>query len=495
MPPTNLLDKLITATGLLSLTTVAATDDANLGYLHMPFKRFYAESREDFSRKFLSKSSALQEKVTFDGTIALQKEETFYAAEVEIGTPSQKVVVLMDTGSSDLWVVGADTISCPIVGGSLSCVEDGTFSIKNSSTFHSNDTLFYIEYADTDFAAGTWGRDVVSVGNLVASGLSFGVANTTNSTVGIFGIGLEGLENSNSPIDDYHEYMNFPEFLKSEGAIKHVGYSLFLNESISSSGSILFGAVDHSKYSGPLYKLPLINTLADEGFKKPIEFDITLQGLSLNSGNKKTNLTTTQIPALLDSGTTDFVVPPELFAVILDELGGLYMDETDISIVSCPTENSKMDLVFDFGGFELSLDLNNFIFYDQEQNVCVLSISDSDSENIILGDAFLTGVYVVYDLENLGVALANADYSSKPPQIEIMKGSIPNATMATGYSNTWSQYAITATESAGLPWESSDMDSTTTEKSKENSKNAGTVQVVHSSWSVAFFSFLSFLLF
>ena len=95
-------------------------------------------------------------------------------------------------------------------------------------------------------------------GGLDLSGLSFAVANKSNSTVGVLGIGLPMLEVTYSgkvAVADKrsYQYDNFPLFLKRSGAIDATAYSLFLNDETQTSGSVLFGAVDHSKYLGQLY--------------------------------------------------------------------------------------------------------------------------------------------------------------------------------------------------------------------------------------------------
>lgn len=39
----------------------------------------------------------------------LANEQSFYSVELAIGTPSQNLTVLLDTGSADLWVPGKET--------------------------------------------------------------------------------------------------------------------------------------------------------------------------------------------------------------------------------------------------------------------------------------------------------------------------------------------------------------------------------------------------
>lgn len=423
-------------------------------YVNLAFTKSYGdnfESSESGSKPQLN----LNKREDGYESIEISNQITFYSVNLDIGTPSQNLTVLVDTGSSDLWVTGSDNPYCSSNSGSgssisssntIDCSEYGTFDSDSSSTWSSNDTSFSITYGDSTFASGVWGQDRLHLEDLNVTGLSFAVANETNSTVAVLGIGLPGLEvtYAASGSAKSYQYDNFPLVLKRNGAIESNVYSLYLNELDADYGSVLFGAVDHMKYDSPLYTIPIINTLRSSGFTTAVQFDVTLQGLGMtfNNGATEKTLTTTKIPALLDSGTTLTYLPTSLLTPIANYIGATYSSRLGYYTLPCPSSSSSNEtvLVFDFGGFYINATLDNFLI-QASSTTCLLGILPQSGNSALLGDSFLTSAYVVYDLENKEISMAQANYDTNDTNIEVVTAgatAIPSATKAPGYSSTWS---------------------------------------------------------
>ncbi|KAH3901971.1 uncharacterized protein SCDLUD_001758 [Saccharomycodes ludwigii] len=299
------------------------------------------------------------------------------------------------------------------------CELYGTFDSNKSKTFKKNDTEFYIVYGDDSSALGNWATDKVYVDGLEVDGLTFAVANMSDSSTGVLGIGLmtdEATEFDASAVlhqSKNFTYPNLPVVLKQNGIINSTSYSLYLNDSDSSSGTVLFGAVDHSKYLGQLYTLPLINIYKKYGIKNVTEFDVTLQGLGFVDGDNNYTFTNTKIPALLDSGTTLLYLPDYLLEYIADSFSAYYTEDLGLYIIGCDKVSDDQYMVFDFGGFHINIPFVDFVLTTDDEDICVLGISGSgDLNNAILGDSFLRSTYVVYDLDNLEIAMAPANSSS-----------------------------------------------------------------------------------
>ncbi|CCH40807.1 Aspartic proteinase MKC7 [Wickerhamomyces ciferrii] len=474
----------------------------------------YLSSHKDKRTRFVKRDSP-------DGTIqtTLENEKSFYSVSLLIGDHTENVTVLIDTGSSDLWVTGSNNPYCssggssssssgssnsnkfrsldflnenvnvtlghrrPIAqkdigeggnggGGSpfqtqsasasnlasqtqvdssqatIDCSEYGTFDVESSSTFKSNNTEFYIVYGDGSFAYGTWGHDDVTVGGTKVSSLSFAVANETNSTVGVLGIGLEGLETTSSGSSassgNSYTYPNFPSKLVQDGLINKRVYSLFLDSSDADSGTILFGGVDHSKYSGTLITVPLINTLESRGFSEILKLEITLSGIGLENDDNQETITTTQIPALLDSGTTLTYMPSSVISQIASKLNADYSRTSGYYITKCYGSNDGY-IVYDFQGKLIRVPLQDIVLQtSSSSSQCVLGLFDSGDDSIILGDSFLRSAYVVYNLDDLEISLAQAEYTDDS-DIEVVSDSVPSASRAAAYSSSWSSQASLST--------------------------------------------------
>lgn len=506
--------------GAVSSRAIASVDSGNEQFVKFSFDKHTGESFETSEQ-----GSLLYKRADGYESIDIKNQQTFYSVELDIGTPSQKVTVLVDTGSSDIWVTNSNNPFCsgnsnkefmvkratagednsddfgfgglsfttieltggasdfnfmsilseinpfgghstdaPVVtatrtnGGSsgqaantvvaqptMNCNTYGTFTPGKSSTYKSNDSFFEISYGDLSYASGTWGMDVLNINGLNVSGVSFAVANYTNSTVGVMGIGLPGLEstyvNSQSSGPQPYQYANLPMILKQSGAIKRTVYSLYLDDADAKQGSVLFGAVDHSKYSGNLFTVPLVNIYKDHGYSEAVEFDVTLYGLGVSSSTANTTIATMKLPALLDSGTTISYFPKEIVSLIASYFNAEYDETYGLYSAPCDSIDQDADMVFDFGGFHISGAVTDFfISYGK---TCGLVIQPQDSEYAVLGDIFLNNAYVVYDLENLEVSMGQANYDNSNENIDVVSGSaIPSAVKAASYDNPWSTSAV-----------------------------------------------------
>ena len=391
-----------------------------------------------------------------------------YVVEMQIGTPPQTAYLQLDTGSSDMCVNEADSAYCKSLAddnniwtsnyeltataseisstttsskaSNTPCSYWGTFSPNVSSTFKYNETIFNISYADNSYYAGTYGTDVVSLGNITLSNFTFGVSNDTTMSYGILGVSLPSAEQTDDTEDALSSnttpfiYNNFPMALKSQGKIEKIAYSLFLNEPSARFGSILFGAVDKSEYSGQLYTLPMLqayNTL-DALYSGMF---VTAQSAAIidsKSGNK--TVSEVQFPVLFDSGTSTSVLPTEIADAIGRSFDGKYSSDDEGYIFDCSKVNNTQ-LSIDFGGFNISANISNFVT-PLTKDHCVLNIMASDAV-FVLGDDFLVDTYVVFDLESHEVSVAQASFNNEEEDIEIISDSVPGATPAPGYSSTW----------------------------------------------------------
>ncbi|AMD22457.1 HHL313Wp [Eremothecium sinecaudum] len=363
--------------------------------------------------------------------IDIKNRDVYYSVNVSIGTPPQEITVLIDTGSSDLWVVGSDVKCSPTDPSDPTCKALGTYDKTKSSGWSSNNTKFSIEYLDGSYGIGEWGMDAINMDGVKVDGLTFGVANESSTSIGVLGIGLPELE-STSDDNPPHYYDNLPLLLKRNGVIARNAYSLYTNQLDAKSGSILFGGVDHAKYTGQLYTVPIVSTR--RGTSKPSALAVSMSGLVYSSGGKKTNAVTTQIPALLDSGTTLSYFPQEMADGIAKAVGATWDNKVKAYLAKCPADNDKSTFDFNFSGVQISVPIQDYVLEAVSPGVCAFGFMPYNNRIAILGDIFLTAAYVVYDLDKLEISLAQAKYNAGE-KIEPIITEVPGAKKAPGFSN------------------------------------------------------------
>jgi len=184
------------------------------------------------------------------------------------------------------------------------------------------------------------------------------------------------------------------------------------------TGTLIFGGLDTSKYSGNLQTIPILH---DEG-ATPTELIVALNGFSANYNGASTDFTddTFPLPVLLDSGTTVTILPDAIFQKIA-ELTNATDAGMGVLIVSCSSPGSYFS--FQFGGPSVSsirvpwtsiappfIQENGTVLMEDGQPICVLLIqSDEGSGTLVLGDSFLRSAYVVFDLGNYEISIAQAN--------------------------------------------------------------------------------------
>lgn len=202
---------------------------------------------------------------------------TLYTVQLNLGTPSQPVVVIVDTGSSELWV----NPQCANAGDPTSVAFCKTLPVFNTKTSQSLVDLHVagsIQYGKGDVSLEYY-TDFVSVGckyihyvvlwrhvtdpysSLLAAKIAkqiFGVATSSND----IDVGIMGLGPALSAGDAYPFVL---DNLATQKLINSRAFSLDLRSIDSAVGSVIFGGIDTGKYIGNLEKIPIVDLRATEG--------------------------------------------------------------------------------------------------------------------------------------------------------------------------------------------------------------------------------------
>ncbi|KAK9239400.1 aspartic peptidase domain-containing protein [Lipomyces kononenkoae] len=372
----------------------------------------------------------------------LDNYDYLYYANVSVGTPGQKLRLQIDTGSSDIWVQSAQNEFCQ--ESDNPCNETGIFQPQRSSSFSPISNNFYIAYGDGSYAKGEYAYETFDIGGASVKNLTIAVATDANATEGIMGIGYPNNEAVVSSYGSSYQYKNLPDLLVEQGFIQSRAYSLWLNDLEASTGSILFGGVDRAKYSGNLVQLPIdLYT----GESQPSEFFITLDGVGYTNADGSGNEVVSNMgePVLLDSGTSFNYLPDGAFRAIANALSASYSVRLGYYVQSCTITSVNASIDFYFDSVTIKVPLKEILYpaitasgrqltFSNGQPVCLVTVaSNRDLGVSILGDTFLRSAYVVYDLDNNMVSLAQTVFNeTKSDIVAIGTGTtaIPGATPA-----------------------------------------------------------------
>ncbi|KAF6072191.1 Eukaryotic aspartyl protease family protein [Candida albicans] len=300
--------------------------------------------------------------------VKLINEQVSYASDITVGSNKQKLTVVIDTGSSDLWVPDSQ-VSCQAGQGQDPnfCKNEGTYSPSSSSSSQNLNSPFSIEYGDGTTSQGTWYKDTIGFGGISITKQQFADVTSTSVDQGILGIGYKTHEAEGN-------YDNVPVTLKNQGIISKNAYSLYLNSRQATSGQIIFGGVDNAKYSGALIALPVTS---DNELRIHLN-TVKVAGQSINA----------DVDVLLDSGTTITYLQQGVADQVISAFNGQETYDANASEFTAPlyTEDGQV--------------------YDQ----CQLLFGTSDYN--ILGDNFLRSAYIVYDLDDNEISLAQVKYTT-----------------------------------------------------------------------------------
>lgn len=340
----------------------------------------------------------------------------------------------IDTGSSDLWCNSASSALCQ--ESSHLCTSSGTYASSSSSTYQLVNHNFNISYVDGSGASGDYVTDTVRIGGQSLSTFQFGVGTTSTSSEGVLGIGYTSNEvqvNRNQQ----PAYPNLPAAMLGAGLIQSNAYSLWLNDLNSGTGQILFGGVNTAKYTGSLQTVPIIQEYG--GY---YEFIIALTGVGIG-GSSASSSSSLPAPVLLDSGSSLMYLPNDLTTKIYDQVNAVYDSNAGAAYVDCSLAKNNTSVSFSFSGATISVAYSELVLnpgtsssgqpltFSNGVAACIFGIAPADSSTPVLGDTFLRSAYVVYDLDNNEISLAQTDFNSASDNIrEIVNGTsgVPGAT-------------------------------------------------------------------
>ncbi|EGN99098.1 hypothetical protein SERLA73DRAFT_160630 [Serpula lacrymans var. lacrymans S7.3] len=325
----------------------------------------------------------------------IEADDVGYIATVQIGTPAQDFKILMDSGSADFWV-GSET--CQAQGGGT-CGNHTFLGSQSSTSFKQSTQQFQVEYG-SGAVAGVLCQDNVNIAGLALNAHTFGVANEesvqfASDTVpfdGLMGLAQSTLSEEGVPTP--------VESLASAGLISSAITSFKISRLSDqlNDGEVTFGGLDATKFvANSLVTFANVNT---QGFWEGAMTALTVNGADSGLTNRT---------AILDTGTTLVMAPPQDAATINQMLGGA-CDSQGTCTVPC-TMNSSLALTF--GGAAFAIDPSDITVLPMDLNdptgTCMSGIqagSVGGADEWLVGDVFLKNAYFSTDISKNQISLA-----------------------------------------------------------------------------------------
>jgi hypothetical protein len=264
--------------------------------------------------------------------------------------------------------------------------------------------------------------DNLAISGVTVQALEMGLAvgGSDSDAFGIMGLGFDTLEQTSS------KYPSIMDDMVSQGLISSPFYSLWLDDlrkskstpsiplppssrffpdeksTEASTGTILFGGYDKSKYTGDLATLPIV---PNGDVYDVLQVDWSSLSLTDQSGTTTYTADGFSETVVLDSGTSITRVPSDAFAS-LSQYFNLQAEPTSdgstIYYVDCNIASSEGSIDFGFSGVTIQVPFSELAL-STGSGSCMFGLLPGSG---VLGDTFLRSAYVVYDLGNKQISLA-----------------------------------------------------------------------------------------
>jgi len=242
-----------------------------------------------------------------------------YFGEISIGNPPQYFNVVLDTGSSNLWIPSSQ---CPWY--ELACDLHNKYDHGKSSTYKANGTNFQIQYGSGSMS-GFLSQDNVVLGGLTAKGQVFaeavsepGLTFVAAQFDGILGLGFDTISVDGVPPVWYN--------LVAQGQVDEPVFAFWLNRNAADNagGELVLGGVDTNHYTGDF----IYTNITKEGYWQFLAHDFLINGKSQGfcpAGGCKT---------IADTGTSLLAGPTEVVAKINKMINatGILESECDMMV-------------------------------------------------------------------------------------------------------------------------------------------------------------------
>ncbi|KAG6831591.1 hypothetical protein H0H92_009064 [Tricholoma furcatifolium] len=311
-----------------------------------------------------------------------------YFAEITLGTPAQTFKVILDTGSSNLWVPSTQCTS-------IACFLHAKYDSSASTTHKANGSQFSIQYGSGSME-GFVSQDTLTIGDLSIKGQDFAEATKEPGLAFAFGKfdGILGLAYDTISVN--HIVPPFYSMI-DKGLLDQPVFSFRIGSSEEDGGEAIFGGIDETAYTGKIDYVPV---------RRKAYWEVELSKVSF--GDDELELDNTG--AAIDTGTSLIALPTDVAEMLNAQIGAKRSWNGQYTL-DCSKVPSLPELSFYFGGKKYPLKGSDYIL--EVQGTCISAFTGLDiklpgGSLWIIGDVFLRKYYTVYDLGRNAVGFAKA---------------------------------------------------------------------------------------
>jgi len=279
-----------------------------------------------------------------------------YFSEITIGTPPQTFKVVLDTGSSNLWVPSSEC-------GSIACYLHTKYDSSSSSTYKKNGTSFEIRYGSGSLS-GFVSEDTMTIGDLKIKNQIFaeateepGLAFAFGRFDGILGLGFDTISVNKIPPPFYN--------MIDQQLLDEPVFAFYLGDTNNGEGDeseAIFGGVNKDHYTGKITEIPL---------RRKAYWEVDLDAITF--GDSTAELDNTGV--ILDTGTSLIALPSTLAELLNKEMGAKKGYNGQYS-VECEKRESLPDMSFTLSGHNFTITPYDYIL--EVQGSCISSFMGMD---------------------------------------------------------------------------------------------------------------------
>ncbi|KAG5649029.1 hypothetical protein DXG03_000378 [Asterophora parasitica] len=311
-----------------------------------------------------------------------------YYSEITLGNPPQTFKVILDTGSSNLWVPSQRCTS-------IACFLHAKYDSSSSSTYKANGSEFSIQYGSGSME-GFVSQDVLKIGDLTIPKQDFaealkepGLAFAFGKFDGILGLGFDTIAVNHITPPFYN--------LVNQGLLDEPVFSFRVGSSEADGGEAVFGGIDKNAYSGEITYVPV---------RRKAYWEVEIEKVTF--GDDELELENTG--AAIDTGTSLIALPTDIAEMLNTQIGAKKTWNGQYQ-VDCAKVPSLPELSFYFAGKAYPLKGSDYIL--EVQGTCISAFTGMDinlpwGSLWIIGDVFLRKYFTVYDLGRNAVGFAKS---------------------------------------------------------------------------------------